>query len=83
MTVIPSKTIDLRYIFGEAPTECETCSSYGIIGAAAGAIGCIQALETIKYIIGSDELTTDKMFIFDMLSLKSRIVDFRRNKNKE
>ena len=74
MTVIPHKTACLRCIFGEAPTGCETCESHGIIGAAAGIIGCIQALEAIKYLTSQNELLTDQMFIFNMLSMRSRTV---------
>ncbi|WP_294490019.1 ThiF family adenylyltransferase [uncultured Ruminococcus sp.] len=76
MTVIPHKTACLRCIFEEPPTGCETCESHGIIGAAAGIMGCIQALEAIKYITSQDDLLTDKMFIFDMLTMKARTVGF-------
>ena len=76
MTVIPHKTACLRCIFEEPPTGCETCESHGIIGAAAGVIGCIQALEAIKYITSREKLLTDKMFIFDMLTMKARIARF-------
>ena len=76
MTVIPHKTACLRCIFEEPPTGCETCESHGIIGAAAGMIGCIQALEAIKFITSRERLLTDKMFIFDMLTMKTRTAEF-------
>ncbi len=76
MTVIPHKTACLRCIFEEPPTGCETCESHGIIGAAAGMIGCIQALEAIKFITFREKLLTDKMFIFDMLTMKTRTAKF-------
>ena len=76
MTVIPHKTACLRCIFEEPPTGCETCESHGIIGAAAGMIGCIQALEAIKFITSRERLLTDKMFIFDMLTMKTRTAKF-------
>ncbi len=76
MTVIPHKTACLRCIFEDVPSGCDTCESYGIIGAAAGVIGCMQALEAIKYITLQDHLLTNKMFIFNMLSMKTRVVDF-------
>ena len=76
MTVIPHKTACLRCIFEEPPTGCETCESHGIIGAAAGMIGCIQALEAIKFVTSRERLLTDKMFIFDMLTMKTRTAKF-------
>ena len=76
MTVIPHKTACLRCIFEAPPTGCETCESHGIIGAAAGIIGCVQALEAIKYLTSRDELLTDRMFIFDMLTMTTRTVKF-------
>ena len=76
MTVIPHKTACLRCIFEEPPAGCETCESHGIIGAAAGMIGCIQALEAIKYITSPDKLLTNRMFIFNMLTMKTRTAEF-------
>ena len=79
MTVIPHKTACLRCIFEEVPAGCDTCESYGIIGAAAGVIGCIQALEAIKYIALQDQNLTNKMFVFNMLTMKTRTVDLGGN----
>ncbi|MCR4759728.1 MAG: ThiF family adenylyltransferase [Oscillospiraceae bacterium] len=75
MTVIPHRTACLRCIFEDVPAGCDTCESYGIIGAAAGVIGCMQALEAIKYITLQEHLLTDKMFIFNMLTMRTRTVD--------
>ena len=75
MTVIPHKTACLRCIFEEPPTGCETCESHGIIGASAGIIGSIQALEAVKYITSPENILTNKMFIFNMLTMRSRIVE--------
>ena len=76
MTVIPRKTACLRCIFEAPPSVCETCESAGIIGASAGMIGCMQALEAIKYITSSGDMLTNKLFVFDMLRMKARTVNF-------
>lgn len=76
MTVIPRKTACLRCIFEAPPLVCETCESAGIIGASAGMIGCMQALEAIKYITSSGDMLTNKLFVFDMLRMKARTVNF-------
>lgn len=78
MTYVPGKGPCYRCIFEEIPERgsIPNCSQAGIIGAAAGVIGCMQALEAIKYILSIGELLTGKMYIFDGLTMKSRIAKF-------
>lgn len=57
------------------------CSQAGIIGAVAGIIGSIQALETVKHLLGVGELLTGKIFVLDGLSMRTRMVCFG-SKNK-
>ena len=67
-----------RCIFEEIPESgsIPNCSQAGVIGAIAGIIGSIQALEAIKYILGSGELLTAKILIFNGLTMKMRVADF-------
>ena len=67
-----------RCIFGDVPDEdsVPAPSSNGVIGAVAGVIGSIQALEAIKFIVGTGELLTGKMLTFDALTMKARIAAF-------
>lgn len=84
MTYIPEKYPCYRCIFEEIPERgiVPDCSQAGIIGAVAGIIGSIQALETIKYLLGVGELLTGKIFIIDGLTMKTRIAEFPvKNKN--
>ena len=84
MTCVPGEYPCYRCIFEEIPENgtIPNCSQSGIIGAVAGIIGSIQALEAIKYILGIGELLTGKMFIIDGLSMKTRIAEFAvKNKN--
>ncbi|MCM1230886.1 MAG: HesA/MoeB/ThiF family protein [Ruminococcus flavefaciens] len=84
MTYVPENKPCYRCIFEEIPEQgtIPNCSQNGIIGAVAGIIGSIQALEAIKYILNIGELLTGKMFIADGLSMKTRIAKFPvRNKN--
>ena len=78
MTVIPGETTCYRCIFEEPPEEGEglTCSEAGVLGAVAGTIGTLQALEAIKYLTGAGELLTGKMLTFDGLTMKFRTVPF-------
>lgn len=47
-----------------------------MIGAMAGIIGSVQALEAVKYFTGAGELLTNKMYVFDGLTMENRIVRF-------
>lgn len=78
MTYVPGKGPCYRCIFEEVPEKGTVPESFeiGIIGAIAGVIGSVQALEAIKYILGIGELLTGKMFIMDGLTMKSRIAGF-------
>ena len=78
LTYVPGKGPCYRCIFEEVPEpgSIPHCSQIGVMGAAAGVLGCVQALEAIKYILSAGELLTGKMFIFDGLTMKSRIAKF-------
>lgn len=78
MTYVPNMGPCYRCIFQEIPDKSSipNCSQAGVIGAMAGIIGSIQALETIKFFTGAGELLINKMFVFDGLSMHSRIVEF-------
>ena len=45
-----------------------------MIGAMAGVIGCLQALEAIKYITGTGELLVGSLLTFDALKMEFRKV---------
>ena len=78
MTYVPNKGPCMRCVFDEVPEKgsVPTCKVEGVLGPACGVIGCVEALEAIKYITGIGKLLTGCMFIFDGLTMKSRIAPF-------
>jgi len=77
MTWLPGKGACYRCIFEEVPEEyIPNCAQAGVIGAVAGIIGSVQALEALKYIVGAGELLTGRMYVLDGLTMNSRIVKF-------
>lgn len=78
MTVLPGETVCYRCIFEEPPEagSVPTCSEAGVMGAVAGTIGSLEALEAIKYLTGAGELLTGRMLTFDGLTMKFRTVPF-------
>lgn len=80
-TIIPGETACYRCLFDgpPPPNAIPTCSQAGILGGVAGTIGCLQATEVLKYILGAGELLTDRMLIFDSLGMRFREAKFKRN----
>ncbi|CAF1761078.1 hypothetical protein HID58_087829 [Brassica napus] len=68
-----------RCLFSTPPptTACQRCSDSGVLGVVPGAIGCLQALETIKLASMVGEPLSERMLLFDALSARIRIVKIR------
>lgn len=77
-THVPDRGPCYRCIFEEVPEKgtVPTASEVGIIGPIAGIMGCMQAMEAIKYIVGFGELLTGKMYILDIKTMEGRIARF-------
>jgi molybdopterin/thiamine biosynthesis adenylyltransferase len=58
----------------EAPPDVETCSAIGVVGALAGVIGSIMALEAVKVIAGAGEPLAGRLMIYDALAGETRTV---------
>jgi adenylyltransferase/sulfurtransferase len=56
-----------------------SCAEGGVLGVLPGIIGCIQALETIKLIIGRGEPLIGRLLLFDALHLRFRELKLRKN----
>lgn len=71
MTVIPGEGPCYRCVFKNPPPKdaVPTCKQAGVIGAMAGVIGCLQALEAIKYITGAGDLLVGELLTFDALKM--------------
>ena len=63
-----------RCLVPEIPPDAETCSAVGVVGALAGVIGSMMAMETIKLITGAGDPLTGRLLIYDGLSGDSRTV---------
>ena len=63
-----------RCLVPEIPPDAETCSAVGVMGALAGVIGSMMALEAIKLITGAGETLSGRLLIYEALSGEVRIV---------
>jgi len=58
----------------EIPPDAETCSVVGVVGALAGVIGSMMALEAVKLLTGAGEPLTGRLLIYDALAAEVRTV---------
>ena len=63
-----------RCLVPEAPPDAETCARVGVVGALAGVVGSMAALEAIKLITGAGEALTGRLLIYDGLAGTARTV---------
>jgi len=63
-----------RCLVPEIPPEAETCVAVGVVGALAGVVGSMMALEAIKLIAGAGEPLAGRLLIYDALSAETRTV---------
>ncbi|MDR7402553.1 MAG: molybdopterin-synthase adenylyltransferase MoeB [Armatimonadota bacterium] len=61
------------------PGTVPSCAEGGIIGAVAGFMGTLQALETIKILLGRGETLVNRLLIVDALAAEIRTVRWSRN----
>ena len=58
----------------EIPPDAETCARVGVVGALAGVVGSMAALETIKLITGAGEALAGRLMLYDGLAATARTV---------
>lgn len=81
MTYVPGQGPCYRCVFRDPPPKdaVPTCKQAGVIGAMAGVIGCLQAMEAIKYITGAGELLTGKLLMYDALGNEFHTVNIKKD----
>lgn len=72
-----------RCFLPEEPPEDQqrTCSDIGILGAVAGVMGTLQALEVLKEILDIGESLAGKMMLYDALSAETRTIGLPQDPN--
>lgn len=70
-----------RCLFREPPPPglVPNCAEGGVIGVLPGIIGTLQALETIKLILGEGDTLVGRLVLFDALTMRFRELKLKRN----
>ena len=70
-----------RCLYPEPPPPglVPSCAEGGVLGVLPGIVGSIQALETIKLILGKGKPLIGRLLLFDALNLKFRELKLRKN----
>ncbi len=72
-----------RCLYPEPPPPglVPSCAEGGVLGVLPGIVGSIQAMETIKLILGRGENLIGRLLLFDALAMKFREMKLRKNAN--
>ena len=63
------------------PGAVPSCAEAGVLGVLPGLVGCVQALEAIKLVLGAGRSLVGRMMHFDTLDGEVRILKIRKNPN--
>jgi molybdopterin/thiamine biosynthesis adenylyltransferase/rhodanese-related sulfurtransferase len=61
------------------PGEVPSCAEGGVLGILPGLIGCIQATETVKLLLGQGSPLIGRLLLYDALQMSFREFKVRRN----
>lgn len=70
-----------RCLYPEPPPPglVPSCAEGGVLGVLPGIIGCVQAMETLKLILGSGDPLIGRLLLFDALKMRFRELKLRRS----
>jgi len=78
MTYVPGRGPCCRCVFAQPPEPAKT--PIPVMGAVAGVIGTLQAMEAIKYLAGIGDLLTGRMLCFDAKAMEFRSVQLPKRR---
>jgi molybdopterin/thiamine biosynthesis adenylyltransferase len=83
MTIVPGKGPCYRCLFEVPPPPgmVPSCQEAGILGVVTGVVGTLQAVETIKAILGIGAPLAGKLLLWNALDMSFRTVKVPRNKD--
>jgi len=68
-----------RCLYQESDEPGEACVQFGVLAPVAGIVGCIQATETVKVLMGIGEALTGRLLVLDALAMEWRVVRLHKD----
>jgi molybdopterin/thiamine biosynthesis adenylyltransferase len=83
LAIRPGESACFRCAFPTAPPDgsVATCREAGVLGATAGVVGSIQALEALKLLTGVGQPLLDRILQLDALTMRQTLVHTRRRED--
>jgi adenylyltransferase/sulfurtransferase len=81
VVVVPPGAPCYRCLFGDEPPAnlVPGCRAAGVLGAVAGMVGCLQASEALRHLLGAGEQQGGRLLLLDALRPRLRSVPFPRD----
>jgi molybdopterin-synthase adenylyltransferase len=81
VVVVPPGAPCYRCLFGAEPDAglVPTCRAAGVLGAVAGMVGCLQASEALRHLLGAGDEQGGRVLVLDALRPRLRAVPFPRD----
>lgn len=68
-----------RCLYSDAAAVAETCSQTGVVAPLLGIIGSVQAMETLKVLLGIGTDLCGRLLLLDALSMEWQTMRFKKN----
>lgn len=77
----PGKGPCYRCLFPEPPPPgaAPSCAEAGVLGVLPGLVGCVQAVETVKLVLGTGNPLVGRLLHFDTLAMEIKQLKLRRD----
>jgi molybdopterin/thiamine biosynthesis adenylyltransferase/rhodanese-related sulfurtransferase len=82
-TFLPHSGPCYRCLYPDPPPPgmAPSCQEAGVLGVLPGLVGCVQATEALKLILGVGESLSGRLLVFDALGTKFRTLKLRKDPN--
>jgi len=80
-TFLPHEGPCYRCLYPDPPPPgmAPSCQEAGVLGVLPGIVGCLQANEALKLILGAGESLSGRLLVFDALATKFRTLKLRKD----
>ena len=79
LTCVPHSSPCYRCLYPQADdSQAPSCAEAGVLGVLPGVMGCLQATEALKLLLGIGEVLAGRLLVYDALALQFQEFTFSR-----